>query len=728
MQTSFLKQYIELNKKLIKTMTIKSEISADLVNSLIKLKYGIDTVDEFNPNTWKYYLNIAGQYHFSDTEMRVISLDTLDEIVFSKENLLNHVATADAYQYGTRYYYSLIEKYPDQEQLILGILYPADIDRAVSSKDGTILAYPKKLVEFQERTLIADLETFIHNYMVRWDVRAYSLTDDLYAPAQLAILYLNLVPALINLRARRCKTDEAHSFHIREYLASHYGLDDYLNNLTLKQAMFLYRNIRYIERNSGKIEQFKYLTQRLLTDRRIPITEYSVRQSKEFDSKYYPEIIVRKKGINLQYNKVEKDYVEIDRVYDKQRYFRSGNDIYLQENDSDITRCFKNSSSNAVQTKIVESDMVDYSESVPDTLENILMREWISHIDQGFFNVIVNFKDPKTFDVRNLYAKDALIYFQYIAISALGNIVYTIPDHLFFKARKKILPIMDECLSIVDKKYHRVAKPIIRRILDGQPVLESCYSVSTFNDKAKTIYDEALYHWYLVSNIHDLELRAHISNVIESLYYAKNTTFASGSMQAWLNMQNLPSYDYSYEEAMKLLQDIFVASTGFIIDKDNSLASIQKAMISIMEKLSSYTVQFISNINEDKIIPLNWAAIRMAPKEIKLTTDEFCRSHISVIESSTSGSDFKSVETDLSEKEEYFLTVNLREELNIETGVVATSVTVNTDVFDVVSRGYSFSVDYPEYDENISKNAKFIGEEFLVALPESSKKQIRSIY
>lgn len=728
METSFLKQYIEQNKKLIKTMTIKSEVSADLVNSFIKIQYGSNAVDDNDPRSWKYYKNICGMYHITDKTMYVISLDTLEEIVFSRDNLINHVATADAYQYGTRYYYSLLEKYPDQEQLILGILYPADLNKAVEAKNGSILSYPKSLVEFQERTLISDLEKYIQSYLVRWDVAAYGLTDDLYACSQLAIMYLNLVPVLINLRAKRCKTDEAHTFHIREYLASHYGLDDYLNNLTLKQSMFLYRNIRLIERNSGRIEQFKYLTDNLLTNRRIPITEYSVRHSKEFDNRFYPEVIVRKKPINYQYNGVEKDYTEIERVYDKERYIEDGNNTFLEENDSYITKLFKNSNSNAVQTKIIESDMVDYTESVPDTFESILFREWVSHIDNHLFNVVINFKDPKTFDVRSLYARDAFIYYQYIAISALGNIVYEIPDHFIFKCRRKNLPSLDDLLNITDKKYHRDLTPVYRRILQGQTLIDSCYSVSSFNDRCKAIYDEAFYHWHLLANTHDMEMRGYINNAIEKLYYAKRLNIETGSMHSWLNSQNLPQYDYSYDEATKLLQDIFIASTGFSNDSNNSLANIQRSMVSIMKKLSSYSLQFITNINEDKIIPLNWAAIRSTPTLIKLTSDTFCRNNIDGVDGSASISTDKMVDLDLARKETVFYSVNFRNEIPIDSSLSTTTLNVTSDERKAYFRGFYLGVDYPEYDENISANAKFIGEEFLVNLPESSKKQIKSIY
>jgi hypothetical protein len=113
--------------------------------------------------------------------MTVPSLDIAQRIVFNKVNLQTHLATKQAYSYGTRYYQELVLQYPEQEMLILGILYPADITKAVNAKDGTILAYPPELVELYEVSLIPKLQTWLDNYLFRWFNKQFILTDDLYS-------------------------------------------------------------------------------------------------------------------------------------------------------------------------------------------------------------------------------------------------------------------------------------------------------------------------------------------------------------------------------------------------------------------------------------------------------------------------------------------------------------------------------------------------------------------
>ena len=371
-----LARYIDDTFKLASTLTIKSQDSIDRINELLILKYGNNAVDPNNPASWKYYLNICGNYHFTDTMMRVTSVDTLQEIDFTKENLEIHTDTKIFYQYGTEYYYRLIEQYPNQEQLILGILYPAKLDIAIAASDGTILSYNKELVEPHEETLLTELEQWIKNYLVRWHVRAFYHSDSLYATAQHAQLYLQLVPRILNLRLRRCKTPEAHTFHIKNYLASHGRLDRFLPYMTLKQKLFFYRNITYIERNVGKSDIFYWLIEKLLTERKIPIAEFSVRYLDEFNLNYDPIYQFRKKPLNTQYNVPEKDYFTLEELLSKEYKMAPGNIAYAQDKYNVIDNKFLTSKSHVVQTKDLESSMIDYNESVPHPLSSIVMSHW----------------------------------------------------------------------------------------------------------------------------------------------------------------------------------------------------------------------------------------------------------------------------------------------------------------------------------------------------------------
>jgi hypothetical protein len=279
--------YINDIIKFCKLIIIKFDVTADLMNELVMLKYGKSAVDLFRPKTWKYYLNLSGEYHSSDTEMRIYSLDTTEEIIFNKANLAIHGVTRNSYRNLSSYYYDLVDRYPEQESLIRSILYPVDIDQAIAAEYGTILVYPTELIEPQEMTLIDELQTWIKNHLVRWHIKSFSTTDSLYPASYQAILHTLMPSRMINLRMRRCKSREVHSFHIRAYLASHGGLDVYYDYLTLEQRLWLYRNITYIERNSGSKVQLEWLIHNILSIRKLPVSEFTARQYAGFDDEYY---------------------------------------------------------------------------------------------------------------------------------------------------------------------------------------------------------------------------------------------------------------------------------------------------------------------------------------------------------------------------------------------------------------------------------------------------------
>ncbi len=258
---------------------VKLDEVARAMNYYVMQKMGYDSVDLYDKTTWKYYQNIAGVYHLSDTPIKIRSLDLDEEIDFTKENLERHKITKTAYRYGTRYYRELVSLHPQQELLILGVLYPVDINIAIDSKDGTILNYPKNLVEENEYSLIEKLQSWCYNYLYRWVNNQFTLSDDLYVATYVSQFYLHMLQALISIRLEACRTNEAHSYHIQQYLASHGFLDSYLDKLTKEQALFFYRNIRYIERNAGKRDTFDWLTENIMTKRDLPLYEITMKHN-----------------------------------------------------------------------------------------------------------------------------------------------------------------------------------------------------------------------------------------------------------------------------------------------------------------------------------------------------------------------------------------------------------------------------------------------------------------
>jgi hypothetical protein len=92
--------YIESILNLVGSIVLKSSAAAEGVNQMVYANV-LAPYDEIDPTTWKYYQNICGIYYPSDTPMYITSMDTLEEILFSKEMLVHHRATARAYAFGS---------------------------------------------------------------------------------------------------------------------------------------------------------------------------------------------------------------------------------------------------------------------------------------------------------------------------------------------------------------------------------------------------------------------------------------------------------------------------------------------------------------------------------------------------------------------------------------------------------------------------------------------------
>lgn len=595
---------------MIKTLSIKSSIHALLINEGLR-----DSLTDYeipsDKTKWKYYLNVSGEYHSSDSLMQVTSLDTREIIIFSKENLEIHVATADAYRYGSREYYSLVNKYPDKENLILGILNPCDINKAVDSEDGTILSYDSRYVESQEMTLIPELESYIKRHMARWTVSSYRTSDNLYHAADHAILCMNLIPVLFNLRVKRCKTDEAHSFHIRQYLASHFELEEHYDYLTMGQRLYLYRNLMRISKNFGRNEQFYELVKNILEKRHIPLASYTVRQLRTVDDEQRPNITTRRDDV-LNPDKVSAiDYREIDKVYDKERFLFPWNEMEFNDHEKDITRLLQNGASGVVQTKVLESHMTDYTNASPDRLNEVLLRELVHYVYQGNYLAYCAFRDPKTGVSHSVSVRTALIYMLYIAHKLAGMDVPVVPGAMACGYVLDPVPTKIELLTVADKRYEKRGL-LADYLVKYTPRHKKIYSLDAFFKRGYSIYEQCLRHWDITSNTEDMYDRAEAEKMCNRIFGYSYFEFYDQpkDMETWLIENDLPAYDRTNDDAKLLLTNIFVSVTGLSIDNSRRVPFIQKSLIELMKKLTSYSVQYVREINEEPLLVQRRISVR----------------------------------------------------------------------------------------------------------------------
>lgn len=594
MSSAYYRIFMSQVMTLAKTMVIKSEVAAKTINSELEV---FGSAISSDPRTWKYYMNLAGLYHPTDTVMTVTSMDTLEEIEFTRDNLQIHRATANAHVYGSRYYRDLVARYPEQEGLILGILNPIDLDKAIAARDGDILYYDTTLVESQEASLIPKLQSWIHAYMTRWSVAGYGVADDLYPAAQLGVLFAHLPMEILNLRLEACLTEEAHSFHIREYLASHGGLDVHLPYLTLKQALFLYRNINYLQNNAGMQSTFNLLLERIINERNLPLARYDMLHddSRQLET-LYPDIEMRREPLNDHPGDGSTNRRTVDDVMSKQyEVARSNYDRHYEVLD-DVVRTMQHSQINRLPTKVFESALLDTTDSVPYTKEDILLTHWLYLAAHNRFQAVINVPNPTTGVTMALTAKEAFVVFLYAFNKARGVVLTEIPMLYANRARRPALPTVAEMQALVNPE--RIGDVELARLLEHQPAMGVYLSISSYRDFCSALQYAQNYQrgLYAIPEYH--MDRGMMERAANACYHDVACDLGAGTpYDLWFNERGFEFASLGDLDLDLLANNILTAVTGEDVGTASALAQLQESMLELMGRLSSYSVHYLQSIN-----------------------------------------------------------------------------------------------------------------------------------
>lgn len=597
---------------LARTICIKSLDTVNGMNQQVIDQHGETAVDTTDPTSWRYYNNVAGDYHSTDTMMYVTSLDTLETIEFTKENLEVHTATKKGYAYGTRYYQALVNQYPWQEILILGILNPADMDTAIAAADWTILAYPPELVEANEYTFIQKLQTAINNYKYNWTNDQFAVTDNLYPTVSIGIMYLMLVPAIINIRLAACKTREAHSYHVKQYLGSHEGLDQFSDFMSLSQSLWTYRNITYIERNPGRVDTFQWLTEHIMTERNIPLAEYSMYHDlTDQPVNLYPTVMFQRTALNLGYNVDTKDQITLEAILDKEDPLQQGNPKYHAEHEDEIQSQMENSLSNKLETKALESSMIDYSDNTPYTMTSILLNNWLDMSARGLYESIITIGNPRTGELIPLNAFDAYCFMWYAFCASWGNVLEQIPVVVALRVPRIPTPTINDLLSVVDSNYIGVADA--KAALVVMPPNSPVVSITAFYQHCQDLFNAAQAQRFQVAAFNHMDARGYAQGMVNRLYSDNTWQLGSGvtTYTEWFAQRSITISDWTQEDLGLAYTSIVQDATGLSLTNTISLKNLQAAMVGIMTRLSSYSIQFMKSINDSAILVPNNPAIRL---------------------------------------------------------------------------------------------------------------------
>lgn len=605
--------YVEGTIALAKSMILKHAPTAELMNSEIIKNQAITGigVDVSDPKSWKYYMNMAGEYHPLDEDMYVISLDTTQTILFNRENILQHRATFKEYGMGSQYYTELVKKYPGQEDLIKGILSPIDIDVSILAPDYTILSFDSYGVESSETNLIPKLQDWCYQTADRWVVKDFGLTDELYHADILAKVLAFIPATIMDIRLANCRTYKAHSFHVWNHLESHGALGQYKDYLTRTQVMWLYRNIEWVLNNAGKESTFMTLVEHLLTPRGIPLGKYSVRHNTEsLISDLTPTVEAVRYPINLlEVMDPEPEVNTLHYVMEKSIPLARDNKDYFEADTAESAYVLARSQLSELPIKVYESEMLDTTDSQSFKLGDVLVMHWAYLSCNGKYLSSINVQNPYTTELMTMTVKEAFICWLYCMNKLGGHLLDDIPYMVSTNVLRGPVTNLEQLKKLTDSKH--ISDAALNHMIDLQPTVGNIVSTESFNSLCVEIHSTMLeleYQWVTKQKAqkranYEEAARAFYADVGFLLVDTPQTYTQFFAERAW-GIDTLPDTDLAI-----LTDSLHELALGLDVSDSKTLAEIQSAMLRLMKQLGTYDTQYIQTINTSPAIPLDTSPV-----------------------------------------------------------------------------------------------------------------------
>lgn len=656
-----------------KTMVIHSDNVAKQVNDELRIRYPMIKIDENNLSTWKYYMNLAGEYHATDMAriseingdgnpymtIKVAGDNEPVIINFTKDTISGTQADAvlsTEYSYGTNFYNELVGRYPDFEQLILGILNPIEYEISTKSYNGDILyaggwyrvfdnnnpalyyfapqvksgISSKLLVETNEFTLLYRLEKWIKAMLGQWIISDYVIGNDLYIPSVWMTLMSKIPVQIFNLRIDQIKsnTGETHSFLYTEYLNSHGDLGKHIPYLSLEQALFLYKNMGWLENNIGKQEVFNTLIENLLTPAGVPIAAYILKHDlANLESDYRPDPYLERDYLNFRSIGAGSDARSIEEIVVKSVNLARDNNLFIEDKIRQIKTASQNSAYNELPTKVLESDMLDSRDSIQYPKAAFLLNMWLYSVKYGTYRGSIFITHPITGQRMQFTPLNAFILMYYCFCQG-----YCDTDLEYFpRLAARIIPKNDEppyteyrdpypglkpFPTIKELKWCYSSKVIndlaLYKLQYGVKPLFKYTSTLSFNDDVTYHHKRLMERWTQAMKYEDLEACGQFEWLVNKHYWFDVDVghLTDLPMSEWLKNFGIDFSDMSTTDYRLLCNDLIKGGTGTSEHDGDWLSEMQSAVLDILMHFSSYTIQIIKTFRNGSAIRAGFKSLR----------------------------------------------------------------------------------------------------------------------
>ena len=615
--------------KLVRSFVIKSLQTIDSINSF--LTAGGDILSN-NPNQWKYYRNLAGlpyvgaTGYFNDPAITVYSIDTNTTIAFTPDMMATHPITlADFRRYSTAYN-NLLALYPDQEMLIRGVLNPIPTQLAMAAKNYEIIGHDVTYLGEGEVSLIAAIQTWINNYVARWDVTAFAVSDTLYSAASLGILYLNLVPVIINLRFKNCKTNEAHEYHIWNYLAGYFNLNKFKGIIPYQQALFLYRNIEYITANAGKESILDFLNTGFAYPFGLQLFSHDIRQDigdslENLDAGNYTEIANHVKinmypyGSSNQVTNTSKFFTpeQITTKLVDQALLNPQNVVH--DTEALISKTLQTPVTE-IPTGIIECNIIRTSAVNMVSVVSEKIHNWLYLVNHNFiqYKHILSIPSEGITEL-SITAADAAVLLMYATAKYYGDTPVTIPqprvrDIMYqpplLAAELKGLVEPINLQGSIQYGTHLKSWDRYNDVITAQTLPYNILSLHDFTSYITKVVNNKIQHSLLPALCTTSLAKGEVEYLIKAFYKNETCSFVQETTYSeFFTRLGIDVNKFSNPSLYDLIDIIFKAYIG-LVEETNSLQQPYASMVEILKVISSYMLQFVKGPSTNNIEPIDW--------------------------------------------------------------------------------------------------------------------------
>jgi len=572
-------------------MQIKNIDAVESINDFLRITHGDSSVGS-DPLTWKYYLNVSGEYHSTDKPMSVNSVELQGLVIpFTKASLDTYKLTKDVYSYGTDKYYQLVEKYPEQELLIKGILYPTDINRAISAQDGEILAYDERYVQSNEWGLIEEINQWIYNWLSRWNERGFTLTDELYSAARHGIMSMYLPLKIMDIRQRKIGTIHAHDFHKKLYISSRMSEDIVTSVLNEYSIQWIYRNLRYINAQRGKALTSDIIIDNLLELNKIPISWTTRTQVKQPYPSLLPDILYKDKALTTRWNTAKELYRTEAEVIDLEKDEAYYNASYLDYHTKSLSKYTRFSS---MPTKVLLSYIIDKGDYVSHTYKHILIEHWGYMVASNDYKGNVVWKNTYNDLEHTLTMSEAFALYMYFTLKKLNSSLEPVGFPRWYYTH--IANNTDTATVLTNMPKDVKVDTDIQDYGDQHTVIDTVIGGELFKTQIKKIYESNIYGWKKVLSKGNLYSNGIMRNMWFKYYKYGSIPLTDypdyNTMFTALNITMPDNMSMSYiDTSLNELQKLCIGD----VDED-TLRILQESVLRIFDLSTSYRTQTISKI------------------------------------------------------------------------------------------------------------------------------------